>query len=111
MPFDRTRVGLGSLLLALSLVDPRAAEAAGTDATPATTATPETMDGATYAVRLRDLQERLDNCKEKIRRHHTRVTLLGGSILGGGAGPERRPRSGSRASCPAPSGGAASSWC
>src|SRR5687768_7054029 len=34
------------------------------------------MDGATYAVRLRDLQNRIDQLKEQIRRSHTKLSLL-----------------------------------
>lgn len=48
---------------------------------------PPVMDGATYAVRLRDLEERIDQLKEQIRRSHTRLSLLSDTILsGGGAG-------------------------
>jgi len=60
---------------------PQAAAAPGADNTaPA-------MDGATYAVRLRDLEQRIDDLKEQIRRSHTRLSLLSDTILsGGGAG-------------------------
>jgi hypothetical protein len=45
------------------------------------------MDGPTYAVRLRDLEQRIDELKEQIRRSHTRLSLLSETILsGGGAG-------------------------
>lgn len=45
------------------------------------------VDGATYAVRLRDLEQRIDELKEQIRRSHTRLSLLSDTILsGGGAG-------------------------
>jgi hypothetical protein len=45
------------------------------------------MDGPTYAVRLRDLEQRIDDLKEQIRRSHTRLSLLSDTILsGGGAG-------------------------
>lgn len=45
------------------------------------------MDGATYAVRLRDLEQKIDELKEQIRRSHTRLSLLSDTILsGGGAG-------------------------
>jgi hypothetical protein len=45
------------------------------------------MDGPTYAVRLRDLEVRIDELKEQIRRSHTRLSLLSDTILsGGGAG-------------------------
>ena len=35
------------------------------------------MDGQTYAVRLRDLEQKVDELKEQIRRSHTRLSLLG----------------------------------
>jgi hypothetical protein len=45
------------------------------------------MDGPTYAVRLRDLEQRIDELKEQIRRSHTRLSLLSETILSsGGAG-------------------------
>lgn len=45
------------------------------------------MDGPTYAIRLRDLEQRIDELKEQIRRSHTRLSLLSDTILsGGGAG-------------------------
>ena len=45
------------------------------------------VDGPTYAVRLRDLEQRIDELKEQIRRSHTRLSLLSDTILsGGGAG-------------------------
>jgi hypothetical protein len=53
---------------------------------PAPAAAPA-MDGPTYAVRLRDLEQRIDELKEQIRRSHTRLSLLSDTILsGGGAG-------------------------
>lgn len=61
----------------------------GTAAPVATAAAPAApaMDGATYAVRLRDLEQRIDDLKEQIRRSHTRLSLLSDTILsGGGAG-------------------------
>ncbi|WP_437606125.1 hypothetical protein WMF20_34605 [Sorangium sp. So ce834] len=80
-----------------------AAPAAGAAASPGTTAAPAAspgataapaagaaapgMDGPTYAVRLRDLEQRIDELKEQIRRSHTRLSLLSDTILsGGGAG-------------------------
>jgi len=47
------------------------------------------MDGATYTVRLRDLQQRIDQLKEQIRRSHTRLSLLSDTILTGGASSSR----------------------
>jgi len=47
------------------------------------------MDGATYAVRLRDLEGRVDELKDQIRRSHTRLALLSDTIMGGGAAGSR----------------------
>jgi hypothetical protein len=47
------------------------------------------MDGSTYAVRLRDLESRVDELKEQIRRSHTRLSLLSDTILSGGIGGAR----------------------
>lgn len=41
---------------------------------------------ASYVVRLRDLESRVDELKEQIRRSHTRLTLLSESILSAGVG-------------------------
>src|SRR4051794_40263145 len=62
---------------------PAGAKAAGADASKAK------MDGATYAVRLRDLEARVDELKEQIRRSHTRLSLLSDTILSGGIGGAR----------------------
>lgn len=47
------------------------------------------MDGATYGVRLRDLESRVDELKDQIRRSHTRLALLSDTILSGGAAGAR----------------------
>ncbi len=47
------------------------------------------MDGATYGVRLRDLESRIDELKDQIRRSHTRLALLSDTILSGGAAGSR----------------------
>jgi hypothetical protein len=47
------------------------------------------LDGATYTVRLRDLEARVDELKEQIRRSHTRLSLLSDTILSGGVGSAR----------------------
>jgi hypothetical protein len=47
------------------------------------------MDGSTYKVRLRDLEARVDELKEQIRRSHTRLSLLSDTILAGGGGGSR----------------------
>lgn len=68
------------------------ASAAATASAPAGTAAPAStlatgsagsVDGATYAVRLRDLEQRINELKEQIRRSHTRLALLSESILSG----------------------------
>jgi hypothetical protein len=74
-----------------------AATASGAPATPTSTgtsskpapATTAAVDGATYAVRLRDLETRIDELKEQIRRSHTRLSLLSDTILAGGVGGAR----------------------
>ena len=47
------------------------------------------IDGSTYVVRLRDLEQRIDELKEQIRRSHTRLSLLSDTILSGGVGGAR----------------------
>ena len=47
------------------------------------------MDGQTYAVRLRDLEQRVDELKDQIRRSHTRLALLSDTIVGGGSAGSR----------------------
>src|ERR1700759_2107207 len=47
------------------------------------------MNGATYAVRLRDLEQRVDELKDQIRRSHTRLALLSDTIVGGGTAGSR----------------------
>lgn len=44
------------------------------------------IDAAAYVVRLRDLESRIDELKEQIRRSHTRLSLLSDTILSGGVG-------------------------
>lgn len=44
------------------------------------------LDGATYQIRLRDLEQRVDELKEQIRRSHTRLSLLSDTLLAGGGG-------------------------
>jgi uncharacterized low-complexity protein len=57
-------------------------------AAPSTATTPA-VDGATYQVRLRELEQRVDELKEQIRRSHTRLSLLSETILSGGVGGAR----------------------
>jgi len=66
---------------------PVAAAAAGGPAVPI----PDkgAMDGATYSVRLKDLEARVDELKDQIRRSHTRLALLSDTILSGGAAGSR----------------------
>ena len=63
---------------------PTAAGASAGAGTPSSTAPAAGMDGATYAVRLRDLESRVDELKDQIRRSHTRLSLLSDTILAGG---------------------------
>lgn len=56
---------------------------------PAATGSAVAMDGATYNVRLRDLEARVDELKDQIRRSHTRLALLSDTILSGGAAGSR----------------------
>jgi hypothetical protein len=58
-------------------------------AAPASGAPEGALDGATYVVRLRDLEQRIDELKEQIRRSHTRLSLLSDTILSGGVGGAR----------------------
>lgn len=46
-------------------------------------------DGATYTVRLRDLESRVDELKDQIRRSHTKLSLLSDTILSGGVAGAR----------------------
>lgn len=65
---------------------------AGPTGAPAVGAAPAvagTLDGSTYVVRLRDLEQRIDELKEQIRRSHTRLSLLSDTILSGGVGGAR----------------------
>jgi len=57
--------------------------------TPSTPAGEGPLDGATYRVRLRDLEQGVDELKEQIRRSHTRLSLLSDTILSGAAGGAR----------------------
>lgn len=63
--------------------------ATGSVATEADAQPAEAMDGATYRVRLRDLEQRVDELKEQIRRSHTRLSLLSDTILAGASGGAR----------------------
>lgn len=62
------------------------ATATGTEGAAAATeaaAPPEDMDAGTYAVRLRDLEQRIDALKEQIFRSKARLSLLAETVLGG----------------------------
>jgi hypothetical protein len=63
--------------------------AAGTAAAAPSTETKPKLDGASYTIRLRDLEARVDELKEQIRRSHTRLSLLSDTILSGGVGGAR----------------------
>src|SRR5262249_15144579 len=47
------------------------------------------LDGPTYALRPRHLEQRIDELKEQIRRSHTRLSLLSETILSGGSAGAR----------------------
>ena len=68
---------------------PAAAPAPAAPAAPAAAEASGSLDGATYVVRLRDLEQRIDELKEQIRRSHTRLSLLSDTILSGGVGGAR----------------------
>lgn len=55
--------------------------AAGTMPAPSTTTAEGQMDASTYAVRLRDLQRRIDELKEQIFRSKARLSLLAETVL------------------------------
>jgi|CZKU01.1.fsa_nt_gi hypothetical protein len=82
---------------AASSATPTAASAAVTGPVPPpavsvdmTSKPPDTaMNGATYSVRLRDLEQRVDELKDQIRRSHTRLALLSDTIIGGGTAGSR----------------------
>lgn len=63
---------------------PAPAGAAGAPATG-----PGGVDAATYVVRLRDLESRVEELKEQVRRSHTRLSLLSESVLAAGVGGAR----------------------
>jgi hypothetical protein len=47
------------------------------------------IDGSTYSVRTRDLEQRIDRLQEQVRRGHMRLSLLSETVLGGGVGGAR----------------------
>jgi hypothetical protein len=64
---------------------PPASASVGAGAKPAGKSKEEEA-AARYVVRLRDLESRVDELKEQIRRSHTRLTLLSESVLAAGVG-------------------------
>jgi hypothetical protein len=72
---------------------PQASSASSGTAAPMTAAPAASssadMNGATYSVRLRDLEQRVDELKDQIRRSHTRLAMLSDTILSGGAAGSR----------------------
>ena len=86
----------GATTAAAAKGGPVTAAPAGTAATagpavpvPTAEAKPGGMDGATYSVRLRALEGRVDELKDQIRRSHTRLSLLSDAILSGGVAGSR----------------------
>lgn len=67
---------------------PAVARSAPAAAAPAS-ASVAARDGAQFLVRLRELQARVDELKEQIRRSHARLSLLGDTILTGGVNAAR----------------------
>ena len=65
------------------------ATGAGGDAGAFLDTRPPGTDGATYTVRLRDLESRVDELKDQIRRSHTKLSLLSDTILSGGVAGAR----------------------
>jgi hypothetical protein len=67
--------------------------ASGSAVAPAGSAAPVAtnagMTGSEYVVRLRDLESRVDELKDQIRRSHTRLALLSDQVLGGGLAGSR----------------------
>lgn len=61
----------------------------GASVAPAAPAAPAARDGAQFLIRLRDLQARVDELKEQIRRSHARLSLLSDTILRGGVNAAR----------------------
>lgn len=68
---------------AVSAAAPAVSGSAAAPAGSMATGAPGAMDTATYSVRLRDLEQRINELKEQIRRSHTRLALLSESILSG----------------------------
>ena len=80
-----------SIWLSGALLSP-AAKSQGTSAEPteapraSATAAPAGMDAGTYAVRLRDLEQRVNELKEQIFRSKARLSLLAETVLEGVVG-------------------------
>lgn len=72
-----------------STADAGAATATGTADAGSFLDKPVGSDGATYTVRLRDLESRVDELKDQIRRSHTKLSLLSDTILSGGVAGAR----------------------
>ncbi|MGO8995052.1 MAG: hypothetical protein ACLQVI_17190 [Polyangiaceae bacterium] len=66
-----------------------AASPSGPSTNPIPVAPKPEMTGGAYAVRLQDLETRVDGLKESIRRSHTRLALLSDTIMSGGAAGSR----------------------
>jgi hypothetical protein len=75
---------MGRSLVALTLLA-AGLTVAGTVAAQQAPAPAPAMDGATYSVRLRDIESKVDELKENLRRSAARLTLLSDTVLSGGA--------------------------
>jgi hypothetical protein len=77
--------GVGLLLATASAQTPEDAPAAASADAPASAEAkpPEKMDAGTYSVRLRDLEQRVNELKEQIYRSKARLSLLAETVLEG----------------------------
>jgi hypothetical protein len=62
-----------------------AASGSSADTTPGAPK-PAATNGATFSVKLHDLEQKVDDLQDQIRRSHTRLTLISESVLGGAGG-------------------------
>jgi hypothetical protein len=88
-PADVPSTGATAVASEVETPEPGGGAAVPGASVPAAAVTKPKLDGATYAVRLRDLEARVDELKEQIRRSHTRLSLLSDTILSGGRGGAR----------------------
>ncbi len=82
------------------------AEEEGSSPAAETSAAPDDseMDAGTYAVRLRDLEQRINELKEQIFRSKARLSLLAETVLAGRRGRRAGDHRLTRTACRAPTG-------